>query len=196
MVRGRKPKSPSPGYRRRTPLVLRWFIGLAGATALLVALAYLVGSRADRPRNEGERILDGVSSPGIALAIAFGALVFAAWCLRHMLLHRLAWRPGRIEVARFTDGSKLTDATRRTSRLLPAPARPPPTAGATGRGAVAHHVAPSPGVGEVRAGARDGDRVGRTASCRTAASPPGRRRRPRPEISRRRAGRASSCRRR
>jgi hypothetical protein len=109
MVRSRKRKSPSPGYRRRTPLVLRWFIGLAGATALLVALAYLSGSRADKPRNEGERILDGVSSPGIALAIAFAALVFAAWCLRHMLLHRLAWRPGRIEVARFTAGSKLTE---------------------------------------------------------------------------------------
>jgi hypothetical protein len=110
MVRNRKRKSLSPGYRRRTPLVLRWFVGLACATALLVALAYLIGSRADTPRNEGERILDGVSSPGIALVIAFGALVFAAWCLRHMLLHRLAWRPGRIEVARFTAGSKLTDA--------------------------------------------------------------------------------------
>ena len=109
MIRSRKRKSPSPGYRRRTPLVLRWFIGLAGATALLVALAYLIGSRADKPRNEGERILDGASSPGIALVITFGALVFAAWCLRQMLLHRLAWRPGRIEVARFTAGSKLTD---------------------------------------------------------------------------------------
>src|SRR5262245_13190937 len=110
MVRRRKRKSLSPGYRRRTPLVLRWLIGLAVAAALLVALAYLIGSRADRPRNEGERILDGASSPGIAIAIAFGTLVFAAWCVRHLLLHRLAWRPGRIEVGRFTAGSKLTDA--------------------------------------------------------------------------------------
>lgn len=109
MVRSRKRKSPSPGYRRRTPLVLRWFIGLAGAAAMLVALAYLIGSRPNEPSNEGERILHGASSPGIALAVAFGALVLAAWCLRHMLLHRLAWRPGRIEVARFTAGSKLTD---------------------------------------------------------------------------------------
>src|SRR3954451_4533102 len=111
MIRSTKQKSlSSGGYRRRTPLVVRWFVGLACAATLLVALAYMIGSRADRPHNDGERILDGASSPGIALAIAFGALVFAAWCVRHMLLHRLAWRPGRIEGARFTAGSKLKDA--------------------------------------------------------------------------------------
>lgn len=84
---------------------------LAAAT-VLATLAYLVGRDSPpKPASAFDAMLLAASSPGPAIALAFGALVLGAWSFRHLSLHWLAWRPGSIQVSEFTAGSPLSDAS-------------------------------------------------------------------------------------
>lgn len=107
----RKPRALSPRHARRWPLVLAWGIGLAIATGMLLALAYLIGHGTPQAGNTAVNdALRTVGMKGVAPAVAAVALTLLAWCFRHIWFEWLAWRPGRIEVDTFTAGSKLTDA--------------------------------------------------------------------------------------
>jgi hypothetical protein len=111
VVRRTNPHSRSPRYPARWPLVPIWGTGLLVTSAVLGALAYLVGRDSPaKPANAGDAILLAGSSPGISVAIACGALVFGAWCVRHLALLSLAWRPGSIHVSEFTKGAEDMDA--------------------------------------------------------------------------------------
>jgi hypothetical protein len=83
--------------------------GLVLCAAALLELAYLVGRKSPENPSAVEAVRVAASSPGIALTTACGALLLGACCLRRLALHRLAHRPGRIEVAQFTAGTQLTD---------------------------------------------------------------------------------------
>jgi hypothetical protein len=89
--------------------VIKWSVGLSAAVGVVVGAAYLAG----RPAG-GTGVLATLAAvggrPAVALAIACAGLVHAAWCVRHLILHWLAWAPGRIEVSTFTAGTPLTDA--------------------------------------------------------------------------------------
>jgi hypothetical protein len=109
MARQKRASARSVCYPRRWPHVLKWSAGLLGAVGVVVAAAYLAG----RPA-EGTGALATLAAvggrPAVALAIACAGLVHLAWCVRHLILHWLAWAPGRIEVTTFTAGTPLTDA--------------------------------------------------------------------------------------
>jgi hypothetical protein len=110
VVRRTNPHSRSPRYPARWPLVPLWGGGLLAAVAVLGSLAFLVGRDPGTPDNAGDALLLAGSSPGISVAIASGALVLAAWCVRHLALLSLAWRPGSIHVAEFTKAAANMDA--------------------------------------------------------------------------------------
>src|SRR4051812_31231830 len=94
---------------RRWPSVFGFSTGVAAAAAALLALAWVVGRRSPgRPDSTFEAMLNSASRPGAAIVLAFATLVLAAWSLRHLVLHGLAWLPGRIEVGQFAVGSNLT----------------------------------------------------------------------------------------
>ena len=97
VVRRRAPRHD--GARRRSPT---W----SAATALRSLQAAF------------EPMLLAVSSPGLALALAFGALVLGAWSFHHLALHWLAWRPGSIQVSEFTAGAQLSDANAEQLTML------------------------------------------------------------------------------
>jgi tetratricopeptide (TPR) repeat protein len=88
--------------------VLVWLLGIAFALALAAEVAYLVGRKSPEDPRKVDAVLAAVASPGVALAIAFTALVLLTWCVRNLVLHYLAWRPGRIEVARFAAATHLS----------------------------------------------------------------------------------------
>ena len=99
-------------YRRHWPRVLGWTAGLALALALMVAAAWLLGRTAPKhPHPIWAAILKAGNSPAVALAIACAGLLHAAWCVRHLILHWLAWFPGAIEVRTFTRDTPLTEAS-------------------------------------------------------------------------------------
>ena len=111
MTRHKRASVRSIGYPRRWPHVVKWSFGLLISVGVLAAAGYLAG----RPQpDEPDGVLDTLASvagrPAVALALACAALVHTAWCVRHLILHWLAWSPGRIEVAPFTAGTPLTDA--------------------------------------------------------------------------------------
>src|SRR3954470_18583250 len=110
MVRRRKPTSRFVRYPRRWPVVVAAAGGVLAGAATLVELAYLIGRPNPKAPDTLDAILTATSSPATAVAVAFGALVLGAWGIRQLLLQWLAWRPGRIEVGEFTEGTTLTDA--------------------------------------------------------------------------------------
>jgi hypothetical protein len=88
-----------------------WCIGLLASATALAAVAYLIGrERPAKPATALQAMLVAASSPGLALALVFGALVVGAASFRQLALRWLAWRPGSIQVAEFTAGSSLTYA--------------------------------------------------------------------------------------
>jgi hypothetical protein len=95
---------------RRWPGLLGFSHGVALAGAALLVLAWLVGRESPAHPHGVEAMLDSASSPGAAIVLAFAALAVGAWSMRHLVLHWLAWLPGRIEVAQFAVGSELTGA--------------------------------------------------------------------------------------
>ena len=85
-----------------------WSAGVLVASATLGGLAYLVGRDSPgTPKTPPDAVLLAVSSPGISLALACGALILGAWCFRHLALLWLAWRPGSIQVSEFTARSDM-----------------------------------------------------------------------------------------
>jgi tetratricopeptide (TPR) repeat protein len=110
-MRSRKRRSRSARYPRHWPGTIVWSFGLLLSVALLVALAYAVGRKSPKdPSGIPDAVVAAASSPGTAVATAFGLLVLGAWFLRHLCLNRLASKPGRIEVTGFQAGTRLTDA--------------------------------------------------------------------------------------
>ena len=113
MTRSRNASARAVRYRPCWPGVLVWSAGALAAVALVAAVGYLAGRPKPKPEDTAApvaAILHAVAQPGVAAAIVAAALLHAAWCVRHLILHWLAWRPGRIEVATFTAGTPLTDA--------------------------------------------------------------------------------------
>ena len=111
MARQKRASARSVCYPRRWPHVVKWSAGLLVAVGVVVGAGYLAG----RPQpTKVTGVADTLAAvggrPAVALAIAGAALVHAAWCVRHLILHWLAWVPGRIEVTAFTAGTPLTDA--------------------------------------------------------------------------------------
>ena len=103
-MRSRKPRSRSPRYPRHWPFGIFWALGLAVSVWLLLALAYVLGRRhPENPTAVPAAVLAAAAQPGTAIATACVLLVLGAWCLRHLCLNWLAWRPGRIEVAEFVE---------------------------------------------------------------------------------------------
>ena len=97
---------------------------LGVSVAWLLLLAWVVGRTPSRRATEPlDAMAVAASAPGAAIVLAVGALVLAAWSIRHLVLQYLARRPGRIEVGRFAQPARLTDAdaeelTIRFRRLL------------------------------------------------------------------------------
>ena len=111
MARHKRASARSARYPRRWPHVVGWSVGLLVAVGILVATGYLAGRPKPAKLTGVVETLAAVAGrPAVALAIACAALVHAAWCVRHLILHWLAWSPGRIEVTTFTAGTPLTDA--------------------------------------------------------------------------------------
>jgi hypothetical protein len=111
MARHKHASERSVRHSRRWRPVAAWSAGLVAAGLALGATAYLAGR--PQPKNAvgiGETLASVAGRPPVALAIACAALLHAAWCVRHLILHWLAWWPGRIEVTTFTAGTPLTDA--------------------------------------------------------------------------------------
>ena len=90
----------------------------------LLLLAWVVGRTPSRRATEPlDAMAVAASAPGAAIVLAVGALVLAAWAIRHLVLQYLARRPGRIEVGRFAQPARLAEAdaeelTIRFRRLL------------------------------------------------------------------------------
>jgi hypothetical protein len=99
-------------------------MALGVSAAWLLLLGWLVGRTPARRATEPlDAIAVAASSPGVAIVLAVGALVLAAWAIRQLALQHLARRPGRIEVGRFAEPARLADAdaeelTIRFRRLL------------------------------------------------------------------------------
>jgi hypothetical protein len=118
-----------PRHKRRTryaryppqwPALLRWGFTLLLAAAALFGVGYLVAAPA--PGEDGtalDELLTTAQTPGVAVALAFIALVFGAWSVRKLRMELLALRPGGIEVPTFTAGTgvKETDLERWTGRF-------------------------------------------------------------------------------
>lgn len=89
-----------------------WSAGLFVSAGALAALGYLVGRSHPLHKTTAiDSILVAASRPGAAIALAFGAIVLGALCLRQFTLLWLAWRPGSIHVSDFSAGCALTGAT-------------------------------------------------------------------------------------
>lgn len=99
MRRSRNASARAVRYRPRTPAVLMWSAVAAGTVAIVAWVGYVTGSHPSSV----------VAKPAVAAAIVTAALLHLAWCVRHLILHWLAWWPGRIEVATFAAGTPLTD---------------------------------------------------------------------------------------
>ncbi len=111
MGRRARASSRSARYPIRWPFVLGWSVGLGASAAALAGLIYVAGR--DRPKvvsGAGDTMLVALARPGVALGAACAALVLLAFCVRHLVLQSLAWRPGRIAVATFTAATPLSDA--------------------------------------------------------------------------------------
>ena len=111
MARDKRASEQSVRYPRRWRHVAGWSAGLIAAVLVLGATGYLVGRpKPAKPTGLGDTLATVAARPAVALAIACAALLHAAWCVRHLILHWLAWWPGRIEVTTFTAGTPITDA--------------------------------------------------------------------------------------
>ena len=110
-MRTRNQRSRAARYPRHWPLAIFWAIGFGLSVWLLLALTYVIGRKQPKdPTAVPAAVLAAAARPGTALAATCVLLLLGAWCLRHLTLNWHAWRPGRIEVAEFVSGSKLTDA--------------------------------------------------------------------------------------
>jgi hypothetical protein len=99
-------------YRRHWPRVLGWTAGLALALGLIVVSAWMLGRKPPETTSTFfGAVLKACNRPAVALAIASAGLLHAAWCVRHLILHWLAWFPGAIEVRTFTRDTPLTEAS-------------------------------------------------------------------------------------
>jgi hypothetical protein len=111
VVRRSKPASRAARYPTRWPFIPLWCAGLAVSAVVLAELAYLVGRHSPPdPNSSFEAMRLALSRPGLAVPVAFGALVLAAWCIRHLTLNWLAWRPGSIQVAGLSHGCDAHEA--------------------------------------------------------------------------------------
>src|SRR4051794_20713185 len=111
MARDKRARGRSVRPPRRWRNVAGWSAGLLGAVIVLGATGYLVGrAKPANPTGVVETLAAVAGLPAVALAIACAALLHAAWCVRHLILHWLAWRPGAIEVTIFTAATPITDA--------------------------------------------------------------------------------------
>jgi hypothetical protein len=116
MVRRHKPASRSPRYPARWPFVPLWCLGLLASLAVLVELGYLIGrDKPEHPKGVPDGVLLAAARPGVAIAIAFGALVLLAWCSRRLALHALAWWPGGIHVEDFATSARGVNAEELTT---------------------------------------------------------------------------------
>ena len=107
-------------YPPRWPAVLGWGLVLVLGIGALLSVGYLVAApppaEADTPLDE---LLKTARTPGVAIALAFVALICIAWGRRGLQTERLAMRPGGIEVPTFTAGTGVeeTDLERWTGRF-------------------------------------------------------------------------------
>ncbi|WP_156028382.1 hypothetical protein [Candidatus Solirubrobacter pratensis] len=104
MTRSRNASARAVRYPSRWPAVLGWSAGALVAAGLVIAIGMLAGSEPDFP------LLKAAAGPAVAAVLIAAVLLHLAWCVRHLILHWLAWRPGQIEVATFTAGTPLTAA--------------------------------------------------------------------------------------
>jgi len=114
LIRGmgsKRTSSRTLRYRPRWPRVLGWALGLAGAIALMLAAAWLLGRTPGSSDTIPGAILKACNKPAVALAIACAGLLHAVYCVRHLILHKLAWNAGPIEVRTFTADTPLADAS-------------------------------------------------------------------------------------
>src|SRR5918998_988662 len=103
MARDKRASERSVRYPRRWRHVAAWSAGLLAAVLVLGATGYLVGRpKPAKPTGVVETLVAVAGRPAVALAIACAALLHAAWCVRHLILHWLAWRPRPIEGTTFT----------------------------------------------------------------------------------------------
>jgi hypothetical protein len=111
MARNKRASERSVRYPHRWRHVAAWSAGLLAAVLVLGATGYLVG-RPQPPKPTGviETLVAVAGRPAVALAIVCATLLHAAWCVRHLILHWLAWWPGPIEVTTFTAATLITDA--------------------------------------------------------------------------------------
>jgi hypothetical protein len=111
MARDKRASERSVRYPRRWRHVAGWSAGLIAVVLVLGATGYLVGRpKPANPTGLSDTLAAVAGRPAVALAIACAALLHAAWCVRHLILHWLAWWPGPIDVTTFTAVTPITDA--------------------------------------------------------------------------------------
>jgi hypothetical protein len=94
-------------YPSQRLLVLRFGLGLLLAIALLTALGYVIGGEPVKGGDLVYRLTKAMQSPAVAAALALMAVTLGAWCLRRLWLEYLAWLPGTIHVADFSNPSEI-----------------------------------------------------------------------------------------
>jgi hypothetical protein len=102
--------SRSKRQRRRWPGIVWWSLGVIAGLASLGALAHLHGNPPDREGGFPDPALATLAEPAVAAALALGALLLVAWCVRRLRFEFLAWWPGRIVVRNFTADEQVPKA--------------------------------------------------------------------------------------
>src|SRR3954454_2922054 len=111
-MRSKRTSSRTTRYGRRWPRVVGWAALLSTAFGAILLAAWLLGrGPSGHPDTFFATVLTAGHTPAVALVIACAGLLHAVWCVRHLILHKLAWDAGPIEVRTFTEDTRLTNAS-------------------------------------------------------------------------------------
>jgi tetratricopeptide (TPR) repeat protein len=110
MLKRKRFGSRSKRYRRQSPTVLRWTLGVCAGIGVIVAVAYLYGNPASKDEDFLTSLHETFRRPAVAAAAAFAGAVWVAWCIRQIIFEFQAWRPGRIIVEQFAPAGNAKDA--------------------------------------------------------------------------------------
>jgi tetratricopeptide (TPR) repeat protein len=110
MLKRRRFGSRSKRYRRQSPTVLWWTLGVIAGVGVIVGVAYLYGNPASKDEDFFTSLHETFRRPAVAAVAAFAGAVWIAWCVRQIIFELQAWRPGRIIVEQFPPAGNAKDA--------------------------------------------------------------------------------------
>jgi tetratricopeptide (TPR) repeat protein len=110
MLKRKRFGSRSKRYRRQSPTVLWWTLGVIAGIGVIVAVAYLYGNPASKDEDFFTSLHETFRRPAVAAVAAFAGAVWIAWGVRQIIFEGQAWRPGRIIVEELKPAENATDA--------------------------------------------------------------------------------------